>query len=58
MAQQLNCPCGTQIAALDDEFLAQVHQHLADQHPGRSYSDAEIMMMAMPVPDRVVRPDA
>lgn len=54
MAYQLNCPCGAMIASHDDTFVADVQAHLASQHPGRTYSANEIMMLAQPVPDRVV----
>ncbi len=52
MAYSLRCPCGTTITAPDDEFVADVHAHLAAEHPGRSYSEEEIMTFAMPVRDR------
>ena len=54
MAYQLNCPCGEMIAAVDEDFIDAVVSHLASAHPGRSYTENEIMMLAMPIPDRVV----
>lgn len=53
MAYQISCPCGLQIAALDDDFVETVNAHLQAEH-GRTYASNEIMMMALPVPDRVV----
>ena len=58
MAYQLNCPCGTMIVAADDDLVPAVREHLRLVHPGRSYSAGEIMMLAMPVPDRIVDPGA
>jgi hypothetical protein len=43
------------IADLDETFIATVRAHLASAHPGRAYSDNEIMMISFPVPDRIVR---
>ena len=54
MAYQLNCPCGAMIVDLDDTFVATVQAHLASAHPGREYGENEIMMLALPVPDRLV----
>ena len=54
MAYQLNCPCGEMIAAVDEDFIDAVGFHLVSAHPGRSYTENEIMMLAMPIPDRVV----
>lgn len=54
MAYQLNCPCGDMIVALADGFIPAVVAHLADKHPSRHYSDNEIMMLALPIPDRAV----
>ena len=54
MAYQLNCPCGAMIAAPNSTFVATVQAHLASMHPGREYSENEIMMLALPVPDRIV----
>jgi hypothetical protein len=54
MAYQLNCPCGAMIADLDERFIGTVRAHLASAHPGRDYSDNEIMMISLPVPDRIV----
>lgn len=56
MAYNLHCPCGESITELDDNFVDTVQAHLAAEHPGREYSETEIMMMAMSVPDRAVKP--
>lgn len=52
MAYNMRCPCGVSITAPDDTFVATVQQHLADEHPGREYTENEIMMFAMRIPDR------
>ncbi len=57
MAYNLRCPCGESITALEDDFVPKVQAHLAAEHPGRNYSETEIMMMAMTVPDRAVKSD-
>ncbi len=59
MAYNLRCPCGESITALEDDFVPpKVQAHLASEHPpGRDYSETEIMMMAMTVPDRAVKSD-
>jgi hypothetical protein len=49
MAYNLRCPCGVSITAPDDTFVATVQAHLADEHPGMEYSEAEIMLFAMRV---------
>ena len=54
MAYSLRCPCGTTITALEELFVPEVQKHLASEHPGRTYSENEIMMMALPAPDRLV----
>lgn len=56
MAYQLICPCGTNITAFDNDFVDEVQAHLAADHPGRNYSADDIMTMAMPVSDKLVRP--
>ncbi|GAB45800.1 hypothetical protein GOTRE_130_00570 [Gordonia terrae NBRC 100016] len=57
MAYNLRCPCGESITALETDFVPAVQAHLAAEHPGRDYSETEIMMMAMTVPDRSVKSD-
>lgn len=52
MAYSLRCPCGLTITAPDDEFVGMVQAHLTAEHPGRDYSENEILAFAMPVPDR------
>lgn len=52
MAHQLICPCGTRIASRDDTFLEAVREHLSMVHPELDYSDAQIMFVAEPLPDR------
>jgi hypothetical protein len=52
MAYQMRCPCGTTITAPDDTFVATVQAHLAAEHPGREYSEEQILTFAMPIPDR------
>ena len=54
MAYSLRCPCGTTITYYDEGFVAKVQEHLAAEHPGRTYGENEIMMMALPAPDRLV----
>lgn len=54
MAKQLNCPCGAMIISRDDEHLENVRAHLASEHPGREYSDNEINLISMDVPDRLL----
>jgi hypothetical protein len=51
MAYQLRCPCGEIIRAPEDSFVATVQSHLASEHPGRDYSENEILAFAMQVPD-------
>lgn len=51
MAQQLRCPCGEHLAARNDVFLGVVRQHLTTAHPGRTYSDAEIRLVASDISD-------
>jgi len=52
MAYNMRCPCGESITAPDDTFVATVQAHLAEEHPGREYSENEILMFAMRIPDR------
>lgn len=52
MAYNLRCPCGVSITAPDETFVATVQTHLADEHPGMEYSETEIMMFALRIPDR------
>ncbi len=47
MKTRLNCPCGAQIAAEDEDELVELAQaHLESEHPGRSYSRDEILVIA------------
>ncbi len=44
----LRCPCDTTLrAATDDALVEKVQEHLAAEHPGRTYSREEILFMAM-----------
>lgn len=54
MARQLSCPCGTVITSTEEDFLHVVRGHLTTEHPGRDYSDNEILMISREVPDRLV----
>lgn len=56
MAYRLTCPCGTHITSYDDDFVADVQAHLTAEHPGRTYTEDEIMTMALPVSDKLVTP--
>jgi hypothetical protein len=51
MMYRLTCPCGTVVAGSDEQFLADVRAHLAAAHPGRSYTDEEILFTAVQLPD-------
>jgi hypothetical protein len=51
MSYRLTCPCGAIIAGTGERFLADVRAHLADAHPGRDYTDEEILFTAVEVPD-------
>lgn len=47
MKTRLTCPCGEHIVGTDeDELVARVRQHLAENHPGHDYSRDEILFMA------------
>ena len=49
MTQVLHCPCGTDISGeSDDELVANVEQHVADEHPDKvgSLSREEILASA------------
>lgn len=47
MKTRLTCPCGELIRGDDEDALvANVQQHLAEKHGGRSYSREEILFMA------------
>jgi hypothetical protein len=52
VAYSLRCPCGLTITAPDDTFVETVQAHLTAEHPGRDYSENEILAFAMPIPDR------
>jgi hypothetical protein len=44
---RLACPCGTTITGADeDELVRLVQEHLAQEHPGRSYDRDAILFMA------------
>ncbi|GAB7005673.1 hypothetical protein JCM18899A_31460 [Nocardioides sp. AN3] len=44
---RLNCPCGVQISAEDEDGLVeQVQEHLKTAHPGMEYSREEILLVA------------
>ncbi|GAB3348017.1 hypothetical protein [Amycolatopsis echigonensis] len=46
--RSLRCPCGEYIQASDSSALiTRVRAHLAASHPGREYSDDEILFMAI-----------
>ena len=48
MKTRLTCPCGELVRGDDeDELVANVQQHLAEKHDGRSYSRDEILFMAL-----------
>lgn len=43
----LRCPCGANFRTeTDDELVEQVQEHLAEAHPGRTYSRDDILMLA------------
>jgi hypothetical protein len=43
----LNCPCGELVVGADeDQLVSNAQEHLAEVHPGRTYSRDEILMMA------------
>lgn len=43
----LNCPCGTTLEGADeDDLVEKVQEHLADTHPGRTYSREQILFLA------------
>lgn len=52
MAYSLRCPCGLNITAPDDEFVASVQAHLREVHDGREYTEDQIMAFATKVPER------
>jgi hypothetical protein len=54
VAYQLTCPCGVSIVDRDEEFPIAVNAHLEGEHPGRTYADDLIMMMAVKVPDHLL----
>jgi len=44
----LRCPCSEILRAEnDDELVEKVQEHLAAEHPGRTYSREEILFMAL-----------
>ena len=43
----MNCPCGTEIEAPDEDALVEAaQQHLLDAHPGRTYTRDQILYFA------------
>ncbi|WP_349826677.1 hypothetical protein [Brevibacterium litoralis] len=43
----LTCPCGVQIAAPDEDALVEATRaHLAEAHPGRTYTRDQILFFA------------
>lgn len=45
--RHLRCPCGELIEAADDATLIErARKHLAAAHPGREYTDDEILFLA------------
>ncbi len=47
MKTRLNCPCSLQIVGTDeDDLVAKVQAHLAEEHPGRDYDREAILFMA------------
>ena len=47
MKTRLNCPCGEYITGEDeDDLVAKVQAHLADEHHGREYDRDAILFMA------------
>ncbi|WP_406035670.1 DUF1059 domain-containing protein [Nocardioides sp. NBC_00163] len=43
----LRCPCGANFRTeTDDELVEKVQEHLAEAHPGRTYSRDDILMLA------------
>lgn len=44
---RLNCPCGIQIEAPDEDALVELaRQHLLQAHPGRTYTRDQILFFA------------
>lgn len=44
----LRCPCNVTLRGDDeDELVANVQEHLHEEHPGREYSREEILFMAV-----------
>ena len=47
MKTRLDCPCGTRIVGEDeDDLVAKTQEHLAEVHPGMTYSRDEILFIA------------
>lgn len=45
--RHLECPCGELLIAETEELLVEMAlRHLAEAHPGRTYTRAEILFMA------------
>ncbi len=48
MNLQLRCPCGVHLEAPEEQFVERVQQHLAEAHPGRTYTEEQIRFLATP----------
>ncbi|MEV0184608.1 hypothetical protein AB0I54_35810 [Streptomyces sp. NPDC050625] len=47
MKTHLNCPCGEVIKGVDeDQLVANVREHLKENHPGHEYTRDQILMLA------------
>lgn len=47
MKTRLTCPCSVQLTGADeDDLVAKVQEHLAQEHPGLEYDRDSILFMA------------
>ncbi|MBZ5735775.1 hypothetical protein K8Z61_14875 [Nocardioides sp. TRM66260-LWL] len=47
MRTRLACPCGVRLVGEDeDDLVARAQEHLAAEHPGRSYDRELILLLA------------
>lgn len=47
MRTRLTCPCGVRVVGTDeDDLVDRVQEHLAADHPGRTYDRDMILFMA------------
>jgi hypothetical protein len=47
MELYLNCPCGEVVEGADeDDLVVKAQAHLAEAHPGRTYTREQILFMA------------